>query len=102
MTLDDEDKRWIVATLSALIAPKADPVAIGRLTVEQFAVAVEHHVDVIHRKIRTGEIPPRLVFGQRPKRLSARALDQFGVTAFEAHARLKARNLLPEPLPSSG
>lgn len=75
--------------------PPAAP--IPRLTVEQFARATELHVETVRFKIRVGAIPAEMVFGERPKRISPRALELFGVTPQEARSRLEARNLAPAP-----
>jgi hypothetical protein len=93
--LSASDKLWIEQTVSRLvgIAAKELGMPMPRLTVRQFAAAVEHNPDVILRKIRCGVIPDKFVFGERPKKISPKALELFGVTPQEAQARLVARNL---------
>jgi hypothetical protein len=95
MTLDDDDKKFLTDLVKGLVPASALPAPIPRLTVRQFAAAVDLHEEVVRRKIRIRAIPPALVYGP-PYRLSPRALDIFRVTPQEAIARLKARNLLPE------
>jgi hypothetical protein len=102
MTLDAEDKAWIETTFKKIVvaSPSAPAAIMPRLTIAQFACAVEHHPDTITRKIRTHDIPANLVFGERPKKISPKALELFGVTLPEASARLAAHNLLPTFPPS--
>jgi excisionase family DNA binding protein len=97
--LTPDDKHWIRETVQQIVAPAVPPVPEGlsRLTIEEFAVAVELHPDTVRRKIRVGEIPAELVYGQRDKRLLPRALLLFGVTPAEARLRLDARTPLPAP-----
>lgn len=83
-------------TIEAMRGEGAGVAYMPRLTVEQFACAVELSAEVVRRKIRTREIPAALVFGECPKRLSPKALDLFGVTPHEARARLAAHSLLPD------
>lgn len=96
--LTPDDKHWIRQTFEQIVVtPRAShATGLSRLTIEQFAAAVEMHPDTVRRKIRVGEISSGLVFGLRDKRISPKALEQFGVTAHEARARLTARSLLPE------
>lgn len=101
MTLDAEDKAWIRSTLEELVrGTTIEPVVFPRLTLRQFACAVEKHPDTIAQMIRLGDIPAQFVTGERPKRIAPAALRQFNVTPQDAKARLEARNLLP-PLPPS-
>ena len=101
-TLTPADKQWIIQTFQQILAgPRASyDGGLSRLTIEQFAAAVELHPDTVRRKIRVGYIPDALVFGLRDKRISPKALEQFGVTPPEARARIAAFNLLPVPSPS--
>lgn len=99
MTLDAEDRAWISGEIRKAVAPP-EPVTLPRLTIRQFACAVEHHQDTIARKIRTRDIPANLVFGERGKKISPAALELFGVSRQEAAARLAAHNLLPPSPPS--
>lgn len=66
-----------------------------RFSTKDFATAVGMHVETILSKIRVGSIPAHLVFGERPKMISAKALDLFGVTPQEALARVEAKKSQP-------
>jgi len=95
MPLDASDLISIEAIVRRVVGVAATPAApIPRLTVRQFAVAVELSEEVVRRKIRTGLIPRKWVFGC-PYKISPLALEQFGVTPQDAHARLAERNLAP-------
>lgn len=97
--LTPDDKQWIRETVQQIVAPAVPPVPEGlsRLTIEEFAVAVELHPDTVRRKIRVGEIPAELVYGQRDKRVLPKALLIFGVTPAEACLRLAAHMRRPMP-----
>ena len=97
--LTPDDKQWIRETVQQIVAP-ALPVApegLSRLTIDDFAAVVELHPDTVRRKIRVGEIPADLVYGQRDKRVLPKALLLFGVTPAEARLRLAARTPRPAP-----
>jgi excisionase family DNA binding protein len=97
--LTRDDKEWIRETVQQIVAPSlpAIPEGLYRLTIDEFATAVELHPDTVRRKIRVGEIPAEMVYGQRDKRLLPRALLLFGVTPAEARLRLDARTPRPAP-----
>lgn len=113
MPLDDTDVRRIEEILDrkldALVGrivaqlrqQTVSETPIPRLTVDQFATAVELHIVTVRRKIRVGEIPREFVYGSRSKRISPKALALFGVTPPEALARLAAHNLRPTLLQSA-
>lgn len=96
MTLDAEDRAWISAEIRKVVgtAP-ADAVVLPRLTMAQFACAVELSSDTIARKIRQRDIPEKFVTRSRPIKISPAALSLFNVTPAEARARLEANNLSP-------
>jgi hypothetical protein len=100
--LTPDDKQWLRDTIQQIVAPVLSPAGapLGRLTIEEFAAAVELHPDTVRRKIRVREIPSECVFGQRDMRIAPRALELFGVTPSEARARLAARNPQPTSSPS--
>jgi hypothetical protein len=77
-------------------------VVVPRLTVKQFACAVELHRETVRKKIRLRAIPPAMVYGERDIRISPKALELFGVSPLEARMRLTAHSLWPAcaPLPA--
>lgn len=97
--LDAADKQWIRDTMTGILAGLVEARPMPRLTVEQFAVAVDLNHDVVLRKIRCRQIPANLVYGTRPKYISPKALELFGVTPLEARARLEEHNLWPAQQP---
>lgn len=101
MTLDAEDKIWLTQLVRNTLSTTAAPALLPRLTVQQFAVAVELSEEVVRRKIRVRMIPPAMVT-DRPYKISPKALELFRVTQPEAHARLEAHNLLPTLQRSQG
>lgn len=106
LRLHPEDKQWLLDSMRAMLTPPHPPIPaplhpqISRMTVRQFAVAVELHPDVVNLKVRVGDIPSKFVFGSRPRYIASAALAMFGVTADEARARLAERNLLQPSQPS--
>jgi hypothetical protein len=99
--LFDRRTEAIVARVVAAIRATPTEAPMPRLTVEEFATAVQLHVVTVRRKIRVGDIPRNLVFGENPKKISPRALELFGVTPLEARVRLAARSPSPASLPSA-
>lgn len=89
MTLDAEDRAWISAEIRRAVAasPAADAVVLHRLTIEQFACAVELSGDTIARRIRLSDIPEKFVTKSRPIKISPAALALFNVTPVEARCR---------------
>lgn len=102
MTLDAQDRQWIETTFRQIVAGAPVDVAIlPRLSVEQFACAVELSAYTIHAHIRCRQIPAEFVFGGRPKKIGPRVLELYGVTPQEAKSRLTTHNLLPADVLSS-
>lgn len=93
MTLDAEDRQFLINLFERAMRAHVPPPpqfgqAMPRLTIKEFAAAVQLHEEVVRRKIRTRMIPRDMVFGP-PYRISPKALAIFRVTIEDAQTRLR-------------
>jgi len=90
----------VVSKLSAKLFPLPHvPSPMKKMTVQEFAAAIQRGPEFVRREIRLGRIPAAVIDGP-PYLLSPRALARFDVTVEEAQHRIalwkRAQNQPPE------